>query len=353
MSDRLIDILKNTIKYYEKRNIIKNKVEAVFSSVLKLERIQLYTNYDRILTQEEKNFLRETLKKNFENNNIFNKDDETIYKLLEVSKIYLEKNNILEAKLKAEIVFSKVLDIDRMQLFIKYNEKIDDEKKNKIRNILKKIAIDKIPIQYIFNEQNFYGYTFYVDSSVLIPRFDTEILVDKVLENLRGDETILDIGTGSGIIGITIAKKFKNTKVILSDISEKAINVAKINIKNLNVDNVDIIKSDVFNSIENKQFDIIVSNPPYIDKKNEKKYMTDDTIYEPEIALYAEEEGYYFYERISKEAVNYLKDDGEIYFEIGFNQAIRVSEILKDNGYKEIEIIKDLDNNDRVVKAKR
>lgn len=353
MSDRLIDILKNTIKYYEKRNILKNKVEAVFSSVLNLERIQLYTNYDRILTLEEKKVLKENLKKNFENTNIFENKEDTVSKLLEISRVYLEKYSVMEAKLKAEIVFSKIMNIDRSQLFMKYNEKVNEEEKSKIRKILKKLAIDKIPIQYIFNEQNFYGYTFYVDSSVLIPRMDTEILVEQVLKNIKGDEKILDIGTGSGAIGITIAKEFKNTKVILSDISDKAINVAKINIKNLDVSNVEILKSDIFKDMSDYKFDIIVSNPPYIDEISEKQYMSDDTIYEPEIALYAENEGYYFYEEISKEAKNYLKDDGKIFFEIGFNQASRVVEILKLNGYREIEVIKDLDNNDRVIKASR
>lgn len=351
MQEKLIDLLKKTISFYTKKGINKSQVEAIFSKVLNLDRLKLYMNHDRLITEDE----QLKLKQEFKNIGIVSDlKEDTIRDLLEKSIKYMEKYNVEEAKLKAEIIFSNVLNIDRMYLFMSYNNDISEGNKEKIRNYIKKVAIDKLPLSYIFNKQIFYGYEFYVDNSVLIPRMDTEILVEEVLKKVKYKDKILDIGTGSGAIGISVAleKKNEDLKILCTDISEKAINIAKINKKNHNLNNIKIIKSDLFENIEFKEFDIIVSNPPYIDLYEEVELMSEDTKHEPEIALYASDEGYYFYNEITKNSVNHLKKDGYLFFEIGFNQASRVKEILEYYNFYDITIIKDLAKNDRVVYAR-
>lgn len=346
----LIETLKNTVSYYEKKGIKRHIVEAVFSEVLNLPRIQLYINYSRELTDEEKNILRVNLKK-IEKNVDLDFSKNSLKYLLDSSIKYLEKYEVKEAKLKSEIIFSNILSVDRMALFLKYTVEIEEDKKEIIRNMLKSLAIDKIPIQYLFNEEEFYGRKFYVDNRVLIPRNETEILVEEVLKVVKTGDKILDIGSGSGCIGITIGLEREDTFVLESDISYKAIDVTEFNIRKLKAKNVKTVVSDLFQKINYKEFDIIVSNPPYIDI-DENIYMTEDTKNEPENALYAPLDGLYYYIKISEEAKQYLKSNGYLFFEIGFKQALSVVEILKENGYVDIEIIKDLSKNDRVVKAR-
>ena len=372
--NNLLDILNKSVNYLEKKNIKNARLtaESIISEVMGMERIMLYAEFERILSEDELKKIREKLndivnddKKISENNDFENmeKSEKQLKLLLDKSISYLEKNSINESKLIAEIVFSHVLNTDRMMLFTKYRDEIENEKIEKIRYFIQKIGREKFPVQYLLNEQEFYGRKFYVDKGVLIPRQDTEILVEKMIEilknnilknknlekNLKIHPKILDIGVGSGIIGITAALEIKDSYVLGVDISEKALETAKKNKELLKVSNIKFLKSNLFENIEFKQFDMIVSNPPYI-SLNEAGIMSDDTLlHEPSEALFAENDGLYFYYEICQKALDYLADFGYLLFEIGYKQGKNVAEIMTSSGFKNVEVIKDLAGLDRVV----
>ena len=372
--NNLLDILNKSVNYLEKKNIKNARLtaESIISEVIEMERIMLYAEFERMLSEDELKKIREKLndvinndKKISDNNDFENmeKSEKQLKLLLDKSISYLEKNNIDESKLIAEIVFSHVLNIDRMMLFTKYRDEIEDEKIEKIRYFIQKIGREKFPVQYLLNEQEFYGRKFYVDKGVLIPRQDTEVLVEKMIEilknnilknknlekNLKIHPKILDIGVGSGIIGITAALEIKDSYVLGVDISEKALDTAEKNKELLKVSNIKFLKSNLFENVEFKQFDMIVSNPPYI-SLNEAGIMSDDTLlHEPSEALFAENDGLYFYYEICQKALDYLADFGYLLFEIGYKQGKNVAEIMTSSGFKNVEVIKDLAGLDRVV----
>ena len=262
-----------------------------------------------------------------------------------------------ENKLIAEIIISNILNVDRMMLFTKYREIVSDNDIEKIREYLKKIAKDKLPLQYLLNEQEFYGRKFYVNKGVLIPRQDTEILVEKAINIVKDKKIevpkILDIGTGSGVIGITMALEIENSKVLGIDVSDVAIEISNKNREILKAKNIKIVKSNLFENVSFKEFDIIISNPPYI-SRDEIDVMSENTLtWEPEEALFAENEGLYFYNEICDKGYDYLQKEGYLLFEIGYKQREKVKMIMENKGYKEIEIIKDLQGLDRVVVGRK
>ena len=372
--NNLLDILNKSVNYLEKKNIKNARLtaESIISEVMGMERIMLYAEFERMLSEDDLKKIREKLNditnndKKISNNNDFEnneKSEKQLKLLLDKSISYLKKNNIDESRLIAEIVFSHVLNIDRMMLFTKYRDEIEDEKIEKIRYFIQKIGREKFPVQYLLNEQEFYGRKFYVDKGVLIPRQDTEVLVEKMIEilknniqknknlekNLKIHPKILDIGVGSGIIGITAALEIKDSYVLGVDISEKALETAEKNKELLKVPNIKFLKSNLFENIEFKQFDMIVSNPPYI-SLNEAGIMSDDTLlHEPSEALFAENDGLYFYYEICQKALDYLADFGYLLFEIGYKQGKNVAEIMTSSGFKNVEVIEDLAGLDRVV----
>lgn len=372
--NNLLDILNKSVNYLEKKNIKNARLtaESIISEVMEMERIMLYAEFERILSEDELKKIREKLndvinndKKISDNNDFENmeKSEKQLKLLLDKSILYLEKNSIDESKLIAEIIFSHVLNVDRMMLFTKYRDEIEDEKIEKIRYFIQKIGREKFPVQYLLNEQEFYGRKFYVDKGVLIPRQDTEILVEKMIQilknniqknknlekNLKIHPKILDIGVGSGIIGITAALEIKDSYVLGVDISEKALETAEKNKELLKVSNIKFLKSNLFENVEFKQFDMIVSNPPYI-SLNEAGIMSDDTLlHEPSEALFAENDGLYFYYEICQKVLDYLADLGYLLFEIGYKQGKNVAEIMTSSGFKNVEVIKDLAGLDRVV----
>ncbi len=372
--NNLLDILNKSVNYLEKKNIKNARLtaESIISEVMGMERIMLYAEFERMLSEDELKKIREKLndvinndKKISDNNDFENmeKSKKPLKLLLDKSILYLEKNSINESKLIAEIIFSHVLNVDRMMLFTKYRDEIEDKKIEKIRYFIQKIGREKFPVQYLLNEQEFYGRKFYVDKGVLIPRQDTEVLVEKMIEilknnilknknlekNLKIHPKILDIGVGSGIIGITAALEIKDSYVLGVDISEKALDTAEKNKELLKVSNIKFLKSNLFENVEFKQFDMIVSNPPYI-SLNEAGIMSDDTLlHEPSEALFAENDGLYFYYEICQKALDYLADFGYLLFEIGYKQGKNVAEIMTSSGFKNVEVIKDLAGLDRVV----
>lgn len=207
-----------------------------------------------------------------------------------------------------------------------------------------------IPVQYIVGNVNFFGYEFLVNENVLIPRFETEFLVDKAIKKINEKKMdslkILDIGTGSGVIAITLKKKFPNASITAIDVSESALKVAKENAKLNDVD-IEFILSDLFENI-NAKYDVIISNPPYIayDEVIDKKVFDN----EPHLALFANNKGLYFYEEILKNVKNYLNDDGFVCFEIGEKEGRDIKNIaLKYMGNVNVSLEKDLAGKDRYI----
>ena len=269
-------------------------------------------------------------------------------KIKEIQKIANDElKNIKEANLKIRILFSKVLNIPKEFLLAHSEDEIDDNQKEKILEGIKKLN-DNIPIQYIVNEQEFMGLKFFVDENVLIPQPDTEILVEQIINNYKERKIkTLDLCTGSGCIAISLKHYLPQSEIFASDISEKALNIAQNNAKQNNTE-INFIKSDLFQNLQDK-FDIIVSNPPYI-KTDIIKTLDEEVQNEPIIALDGGNDGLDFYEKILKEAYNYLKDEGKLYLEIGYDQKEEVIEIIEnEKKYKNTYCKKDLYGNDRVI----
>ncbi|WP_319370218.1 peptide chain release factor N(5)-glutamine methyltransferase [uncultured Ilyobacter sp.] len=374
--EKLINILKFSEEYLKKYSFSKPRLQAekVVAYVLKLDRISLYAYFDRGLSEGEKvqvkNFLKEMARNRMDFEGILEKLENKNFQeivsekenhkkenlqLLSQSVDYIEKNGVENPKLEAEYIFSHVLKTNRLTLTLDFTRKITEEEKKLIKEIIIKRAKDKKPLQYIFGEEEFFGYKFKVDERVLIPRPETELLVEQCVSMMSDIKTpfILDIGVGSGAISITLAKEISEAKVLGVDISDGALEVANEN-KELNgARNVKFIKSDVFQNVNYKAFDMIVSNPPYIPEKEYSELMHEVKKYEPKLALTANDEGFYFYKLISREAVNYLKSGGVLAFEVGYNQAQRVKKMMEDNDFENIVIIKDYHQIERIVIGKK
>ena len=309
-----------------------------------------------------------------------------LQELIQNSKHELDSLNVEDADIKLKILIEYVFKISKEKLILKYKDEINNKKVEEFRNLLKKLE-NGIPIQYIINNQEFMGLNFYVDEDVLIPQPDTEILVEEVIKycnELRNNESedketnkdykeniekepiinkedkninkktikILDLCTGSGIIGISIYKYLENVEIYASDISQKALNIAEKN-TNLNNAKINFINSDMFENIHIKDFDIIVSNPPYIESKVIES-LSKEVQNEPKLALDGGEDGLKFYRCILENAKDYLRKNGAIFLEIGYDQKEKIEEILKSYKiYKETKCIKDFGGNNRVIIIKR
>ena len=233
---------------------------------------------------------------------------------------------------------------------------LNPEKINNIfphtKNIIEERIKTRKPLQYIINKAVFYGDIYYVNENVLIPRPETELLVNKVINLANSKTKILDIGTGSGCIAITLAKHLQSDNITTCDISQSAIDTAKINAEKICPDvKINFILSDLFKNI-NEKYNIIVSNPPYIDLALKADLEPEVINFEPKSALFAQDKGLYFYKEIITNAGKYLYENGIIVFEIGIDQAEDVSEILKSNNFTDIEIIPDYNKIPRVIIAK-
>ena len=246
----------------------------------------------------------------------------TIKELLNQGIIMLKNEDIDGPKNKARAILQHTLKKSKEYTIIyDRNEVTKQERENYVKNIKRLIAGE--PLQYITGMQEFMKLNFIVNKDVLIPQPDTEILVEEVIKiaNKMENPIILDLCTGSGAIGITLAKNLPQSKVYLSDISEDALKIAKENAKSNNVD-VTIIKSDMFDDIKISDFDIIVSNPPYIEKETINN-LSEEVKKEPILALDGGKTGLDYYTIIAGKAKDYLKEDGILFLEIGFNQKNR------------------------------
>lgn len=263
----------------------------------------------------------------------------------------LEVAGIADSQVDSWLLAEFVFGITRVKYYANMQMTVDGRSVEKYNELVNQRA-GHIPLQHIIGTQEFMGLTFKVNENVLIPRQDTELLVENVVDYLGNDErTVLDMCTGSGCIAVSIDRLSKNSKVTAVDISEKALEVAQEN-NRLNNANVTFIQSDLFTNVTGK-YDIIVSNPPYIRTDEIPKLMEEVKMHEPVMALDGMEDGLYFYKKICSEASDYLNDNGKIFFEIGYDQGDDVSEILRQNRFCNIEVLKDLSGNDRVVIARK
>ena len=277
----------------------------------------------------------------------------TIRKLIEKGATKLEKHQVANAKNEARILMCYLLKFSGSELFLSMDEPINAER---IKEYL--ILIDKRckgqPLQHITGMQEFMGITFKVSDKVLIPRRETEELVERLLKIIGNkDCTVLDLCTGSGAIGISLGKLSK-AKVLCSDFSEDALKIAKENIISNDVsENVKLIHSNMFENIRG-EFDIIVSNPPYIRTRDIEELETEVKEHEPIIALDGGEDGLKYYRVIINEAFKYLKKGGLLAMEIGYDQGSEVRNIIRENpNYGEATIIKDFSGKDRIVKVNK
>ena len=270
----------------------------------------------------------------------------------------LEKAGVIENRVDAWILFENAFNIDRKEFLLCQNEIIPNEANVQRNNYYRSIELRKkrIPVQYIIGEQEFMGIKFKVNENVLIPRLDTEILVNEILNDCQLERynskelKVLDICTGSGCIGISLKLLGESLEVTCTDISDKALDVAKENIKNLGAE-VNIIRGDLFEACSGKIYDIIVSNPPYIKSLVIEGLEPEVKDNEPMLALDGMEDGLFFYKKIIAQAKNYMVDLGKIYFEIGHDQGKEVKNLLEAAGFVNIEIIRDMAGLDRVIKA--
>ncbi len=263
----------------------------------------------------------------------------------------LKLEEISTPKLKARLILQYVLKKPRQYLIVYDYQKLTDIEE---QQYLKYIELLKQgnPIEHITHQKEFMKLNFYVDNNVLIPRQDTEILVEEVIEIAKKTKAkkILDLCTGSGAIAISLAKYLENIEVTALDISRKALDIAISNAKNNNVqDKITFVESNLFNSLGKEKYDIIVSNPPYI-KKEEIKILDKEVKKEPIIALDGGEDGLDFYKEIIDKGYEYLKYSGYICLEIGYDQKEEVFKIIKNkNQYIKTYCKKDLFDNDRVI----
>lgn len=276
----------------------------------------------------------------------------TIFEAYNKTKQRLEKAGIEDYVFEAKQIIMHITGFTPAQILTDYNKKLSQFEENNLIALIHQREV-RYPLQYIFGHWDFYGRPFKVGVGVLIPRADTETVVETALEVLKQRENpkVLDLCAGSGCIGITIAAEIPTAQVTMVEKFDEALRYAEENIK-LNSVNASVLKGDVFEKpqFENESIDLIVSNPPYI-PNSEMKYCSPEVKFEPETALLAEDGGLEFYKAIIENYKSVLKIGGYICFEVGFKQAEKVKELLQNAGFKDIKITNDLNGIGRAVRA--
>ena len=272
----------------------------------------------------------------------------TLKEAYEYGQVQLKNAQIEDADLDAWYLLEYVTGVSRTMYFMDMNREVSEEEEREYFRCVETRATH-VPLQHITGVQEFMGLPFYVNEHVLVPRQDTEVLVESVLDILEPEMRVLDMCTGSGCILISLMKlcNLANVIGVGADISEEALRVSRKNAEQLGVE-ATWIHSDLFSKVEG-QYDVIVSNPPYIRTSVIEGLKEEVKFHDPFIALDGKEDGLYFYRRIVDESPNYLKKGGKLYFEIGHDQGDDVSELMKDAGFSDVTVKKDLAGLDRVV----
>ncbi len=262
---------------------------------------------------------------------------------------YLSEAAIEEAEINAWLLMEYCFGITRVTYYMNPKQTIAPEDYNRYQQLLRQRA-SRIPLEHITNTRGFYGLDFYVNEHVLIPRQDTELLVEEAIKYTK-NQSVLDVCTGSGCIIISLAKTVPLKRAVGLDISLKALEVARENARRLEA-SVKFIQSDLFTRVTEK-YDLIVSNPPYIPSEVILTLEPEVRLHEPILALDGLEDGLYFYRRIVNEADKFLNQDGRLLFEVGHDQGAAVKQLMEEHGYVDVVIIKDLCEFDRVVSGRR
>lgn len=279
--------------------------------------------------------------------------DKTIEELINAGTSTLKENHIDTARLDAELLLGSIIEKNRVYLITHKEESVSKENVIKYFDLINKRK-NKMPVKYILRQCEFMGIDFYIEEGVLIPRGDTEILVEEVLKHIKEDEEkeVCDLCCGSGAIGISLATLRQNIKVDLIDYYPIPEKVTLLNIKKNTLENrASFIKSDLLEKVikENKKYDILVSNPPYIEEEEIENLMDDVKKYEPHIALDGGKDGLDFYRKIVDQSQMVLRKDGILAFEIGYNQGEAVKSLMEEHNFKNVKIVKDFASLDRVV----
>ncbi|MDI9414390.1 MAG: peptide chain release factor N(5)-glutamine methyltransferase [Bacillota bacterium] len=273
----------------------------------------------------------------------------TIGELIKLSAGYLEEKGCSSARLDAELLLAHVLELDRLDLYLNFDKPLDNREVSEYRSLIGRRG-QRIPVAYLTGVKEFYSLPFKVTPAVLIPRPETEFIIDKILELVEPDEPvkILEIGTGSGAIAIALACQDPNFSITATDISREALDIAKNNAANLEVcHQISFVEADLFTNVEGK-FEIICSNPPYI-PSDELSGLAPELFEEPSLALDGGSDGLCFYNKILEQASSYLENPGFVVLEIGWNQAETVRKLGVQAGFQWLETVVDYGGNDRVV----
>jgi len=285
----------------------------------------------------------------------------TIQKLLGWIADYFTKNQLDAARLSAELLLCHVLGLERIELYTLYDRVVQQPQLGQLRALVKR-AVEHEPIAYLVGRCEFYSLTLKITSDCLIPRPETEELVEKAIDFLRrrsGPRQVLDLCTGSGCIAAAIAKNCPQTQIVATDISDAALAVAAENIKKNNLQQqVTLLCGDLYDPIikglGQDRFDLIISNPPYVSSSEYEKLAPNVKDYEPKAALYGGPDGLDYYRRILEKCGDFLKPDGALMVEIGYAQGMAVRELIEKSGlFADITILKDLSKNDRIAAAVR
>jgi len=261
----------------------------------------------------------------------------------------LSHSGIESAARDARVLTAYALEVPISDLSLKINDKVSSNIISKLEKLILR-RINREPISKILGRREFWGRTFSINKNVLDPRGDTETLIDYVIE--KPVKTVLELGTGSGVIAVTLACAWKEVQVTAVDISEDALLLAQINAEKFNVENkIQFLKSDWFENVEGI-FDMIISNPPYIGWVEQDKISAEVKKYDPEIALFAGYDGFDAYKKIIPSLSKFLNKDGLVVLEIGASQSSQVKDIMSSSGFFDVEIVKDLSGKDRAVAAK-
>ena len=279
----------------------------------------------------------------------------TIKKVLFWTSDYFKKHNIDSPKFNAEMIMSKILNLSRVKLYLHYDEVLPAKKLAQIKKFIKKRA-DHYPLQYLLGETEFYGHKIYVNEGVLIPRPETEVLVDAVVTYLKNSDkrncNILDLGTGTGVIPISIHKYFEDKdcdiNFTVTDVLSASLKNAERNFQKYDMNNVKLIESDLLEKVD-AIFDIITSNPPYIAEEDWDDLPLVIKDHEPKQALLAGERGLKYYKSILSKSRDYLKDDARVFLEIGAEQAEYVMQLADKHSFEVLGINKDFNDRDRVM----